>query len=866
MEFKDSTSIYKILGWSLLVCIALLIIDELNLLSQFIVLPEWILEISVIVFICIILFLLDKGVYNLFRIKSINILDHILLVTTISSTMCFIYLCFRTYDANVKLYIYLSVFVISLILLAIRGLIVSIRVDRKDKTNIIDLQELYNNDIAEISPGIPVLIEDNDKVDYDLLNHNYIVQGLYQAIIHCYTDESFAFGLEGPWGSGKTTIINKVKKHLRNNIENKIIVIDDFDPWLFGNQESLLLSLYDIILSKMNIKVGRYKSQKYIRNLTSTIASTNDAGKIISSVLFNNKSDDINIVDIRNNLIRTLKASEYRYVIFIDNLDRADPDNVLFILKLIATYFDLPNIIYVLSYDKDRVCSILEGHKIDSNYLDKIIQTVYSVPMFIQSQRERIVGSCVKNLLLRKGVYEQEVSEYDAIIKYIIKKVDSIRSFKRYINSVYNIVFANDIFLSKRDLLAIETINYFDNELYNYIYFHREFFISLDRMIDSELWITDISSEESNKKAKEELDRLFERHPGSLDLLANMFPNIRRYKSKMDIFSKYNQYSEEEYNRARREMAICNARYFDLYYHNRMNHYAISEIDVRATIEQINIVGNDKIDIIISKKIEDIPEIYQKDWFEQFQLEYESISLDKQKIVILSLIQNWNRLDDTTYFMTLNARDRVAVIIQNAIVKYNSEELTEIIDMLEKHYDRFILINYLISLYRDENNKEDVKQQKQLLEECAARMCNNVIKCKINLLSDEYYLHGNTLAFVLRYKEINSELDNLANYITSIVTPQTIYRFLLEMISIGIRSSSQHKESVYVYYIKAEAEKRFSVDTKLINYCLEQNLPDNRSKEILADIYNKYLNSPSTTEDPEENGFTTIEEISFDDI
>ena len=48
-----------------------------------------------------------------------------------------------------------------------------------------------------------------------------------------------------------------------------------------------------------------------------------------------------------------------KVVFVIDNLERASAENIIFLFKLISTVFDLPNIIYLLSYDQARMNEIL---------------------------------------------------------------------------------------------------------------------------------------------------------------------------------------------------------------------------------------------------------------------------------------------------------------------------------------------------------------------------------------------------------------------------------------------------------------------------------------------------------------------------
>ena len=52
-----------------------------------------------------------------------------------------------------------------------------------------------------------ILLEET-AVDYDLLHREEIIGVLYDTILKCHPKNNFTIGLNGKWGSGKTTIIN----------------------------------------------------------------------------------------------------------------------------------------------------------------------------------------------------------------------------------------------------------------------------------------------------------------------------------------------------------------------------------------------------------------------------------------------------------------------------------------------------------------------------------------------------------------------------------------------------------------------------------------------------------------------------------
>lgn len=77
-------------------------------------------------------------------------------------------------------------------------------------------------------------------------------------------------------------------------------------------------------------------------------------GKALSKVIDENiTQDDVN--QLETNLEELILSSGKKYVFFVDDLDRANKLQVLFLLKMLVTVFNLPNLVFVLLYDKNRM-------------------------------------------------------------------------------------------------------------------------------------------------------------------------------------------------------------------------------------------------------------------------------------------------------------------------------------------------------------------------------------------------------------------------------------------------------------------------------------------------------------------------------
>ena len=78
------------------------------------------------------------------------------------------------------------------------------------------------------------------SIKEDSLHREELVASLCDLIGSCDATNSLTIGICGPWGSGKTSLINFVKERLSNN--NHIAFID-FNPWLYASQENLATQL-----------------------------------------------------------------------------------------------------------------------------------------------------------------------------------------------------------------------------------------------------------------------------------------------------------------------------------------------------------------------------------------------------------------------------------------------------------------------------------------------------------------------------------------------------------------------------------------------------------------------------------------------
>lgn len=76
--------------------------------------------------------------------------------------------------------------------------------------------------------------------DDDRLGRRDFARHFANAIRNLDATEGFVFALSGPWGAGKTSILNFTRHDLQTNADAKDdLLLVDFNPWWFSGRDDL---------------------------------------------------------------------------------------------------------------------------------------------------------------------------------------------------------------------------------------------------------------------------------------------------------------------------------------------------------------------------------------------------------------------------------------------------------------------------------------------------------------------------------------------------------------------------------------------------------------------------------------------------
>jgi len=297
------------------------------------------------------------------------------------------------------------------------------------------------------------------------------ISAYHQALVDFIkkTDTPMTIGVQGEWGSGKTSLLNQIWSKLEefnkehNDDENFLqIWVNSWEHSLLCSPEECLLKIVNEIIHELlaadvdkskkdKVKDGVQNLMKGALRIGSSLAA-GSAGESAVDSLFSENANSIKELRVQLKAlveeIRELETNPYqRVVVYVDDLDRIEPRDAVSILELLKNIFNIKDCVFVLAIDYQVVVKGLKekfGDPTPENewefrsFFDKIIQLPFKMPMGNYD-----IGKYVKSLL--KDIQYNEQLDEDLIESLVTLSIGTNpRSIKRLINSLSLIKILND--------------------------------------------------------------------------------------------------------------------------------------------------------------------------------------------------------------------------------------------------------------------------------------------------------------------------------------------------------------------------------------------------------------------------------------
>ena len=275
------------------------------------------------------------------------------------------------------------------------------------------------------------------------------------------TDTPITVGLQGEWGTGKTSLM----WILREILTERQVATSWVNTWeysMFRKANETTPAVLKGMLEKLEQTckisgtwdVGDETSQRikkvgrFLSHAANQVLARQTGVDVLraaegSGAMGENQAEIAavkqEITEIIEKLISSPGNPHERVVFFVDDLDRIQPGDAVEVLEALKNIFDIPHCIFVLAIDYDVVVKGLEGKfgkKTEENerefrsFFDKIIQIPFSMPVGAYT-----IDAFLVDKLTSFGIQigEEEGRDYVKVIRYTIGS--NPRSLKRYLNS-----------------------------------------------------------------------------------------------------------------------------------------------------------------------------------------------------------------------------------------------------------------------------------------------------------------------------------------------------------------------------------------------------------------------------------------------
>lgn len=477
-----------------------------------------------------------------------------------------------------------------------------------------------------------------EKADEDLLGRFDFAKQFGKSICKYDSEDGLVIGLYGKWGSGKTSIINmaiseipinedeakkvekekwysKLYKRIRRfdtsqkteeENQNNNPIIMRFSPWNYSDKNNLISLFFHELKNKLGVAKGEENKEK-IRKAICQYSDIIDVSLFIPVVgpaiapilktIAKSKGAKLmqapSLYEAKEKLCEALEDFNHKIIVFIDDIDRLTTPQIKDIFQLVKQVGDFPNIIYVLTMDREIVCNALsEYHNIDGDeYLKKIVQVSFEVPEIDKSLLPEILKNRLSGII-QKNDYEEKFENnnyFEKVLENCVNPyIKNIRDVNRLINAFqfkYDALWKETSFV---DLLAITAIEIFEPKLYEWIAYNKNM---LCECKEHSYLMIENDDNKYLKQCNEKFSNLGFDFNRVIDILSTLFTRFAKDINKDSFVKDFTKKHSTKYQSEEEltsKMRVGSAEKFDLYFSFNLSSIKIPREEIIKCVNDYN--------------------------------------------------------------------------------------------------------------------------------------------------------------------------------------------------------------------------------------------------------------------------------------
>lgn len=290
---------------------------------------------------------------------------------------------------------------------------------------------------------------------------------------------SFAIGITGKWGAGKTSFLSGLRHVIEREPE---VIYLKFNPWSVQESKSITAFFFQELAARLSRYDFELKDEitLYSKRLIKVYdnPTLNRVTEFLSAGFL-----DLPITDQYRRINESVVRIGKKIVVEIDDLDRLYAGEIIEVLRIIRNTANFGNVFFLVAFDRDYLITTLgrEIVDVDLSFITKIFSLEYPLPLsnvrdiiersfyekispYLSSNHMDIIGARVKS-----GSFMGGAELYPLVGDFLEHERDVIRFCNSFLLGYRRV--AHDIYFP--DFLYVSLLKYKYPSVYQILYYGR---------------------------------------------------------------------------------------------------------------------------------------------------------------------------------------------------------------------------------------------------------------------------------------------------------------------------------------------------------------------------------------------------------
>lgn len=286
--------------------------------------------------------------------------------------------------------------------------------------------------------------EEIGRENDDLLSNETQAKSFAETVLASGAHSGLVFGVDGPWGVGKTSFINLAERYWERAADK--VIVCRFEPLRYASEPDLADRLIRDLSAAIQNKVFAPEFRPAASRYSRLIKGKADVSFLGFKLSLEPSQETVD--ELLDDIDEVLRRIGRRVIVVIDDLDRLDAKTVNNVLFATRRTFKLSQATYVLCYDAEVLAGGKEEGSRAREFLEKFVTVKLSlfvdsssIRNFLRRDWERAesqLGSVPSDTMVKLGAVLNELANIldgDSAAKYL-PLVGDLRKVKRFINAI----------------------------------------------------------------------------------------------------------------------------------------------------------------------------------------------------------------------------------------------------------------------------------------------------------------------------------------------------------------------------------------------------------------------------------------------